>query len=98
MYPTRPDEPAYAFLPDVEAPAANCHGKPIQLVEEGHPLAGKSLNINGDSHIGSNPNRYKQHGFYFNADNCIACHACEAACRSVRWGISKAAAIRPANA
>ncbi len=27
-----------------------------------------------------NPNRYKQHGFYFNADNCIACHACEAAC------------------
>ncbi len=27
-----------------------------------------------------NPNRYKQHGFYFTADNCIACHACEAAC------------------
>ena len=22
----------------------------------------------------------QQHGFYFNADNCIACHACEAAC------------------
>ena len=39
-----------------------------------------SLNINGDGEVGSNPNRYKQHGFYFNADNCIACHACEAAC------------------
>lgn len=24
--------------------------------------------------------RLKQHGFHFNADNCIACHACEAAC------------------
>jgi DMSO reductase iron-sulfur subunit len=80
IYPTRPDEPDYAFIPDAPAPQSNCYGKPIQLVEEDHPLAGQSLNINGDSGIGDNPNRYKQHGFYFNADNCIACHACEAAC------------------
>jgi len=49
-------------------------------VPEGHPLRGQSLRINGDPAIGTNPNRYKQHGFYFNADNCIGCHACEAAC------------------
>ncbi len=80
MYKVRDDEPDYAFIPDVPAPATNCHGNPIQLIDESHELAGQSLNINGDSSVGTNPNRYKQHGFYFNADNCIACHACEAAC------------------
>jgi len=50
------------------------------FIPNADPLAGQSLNINGDSSVGDNPNRYKQHGFYFNADNCIACHACEAAC------------------
>ena len=80
MYEVRDNEPDYAFIPDVPAPETNCHGKPIQLVDDNHELAGKSLNINGDSSVGTNPNRYKQHGFYFNADNCIACHACEAAC------------------
>ncbi|HLF24655.1 MAG TPA: DmsC/YnfH family molybdoenzyme membrane anchor subunit, partial [Burkholderiales bacterium] len=43
-------------------------------------MTGASLRINGDEGIGKNPDRYKQHGFYFNADNCIACHACESAC------------------
>jgi DMSO reductase iron-sulfur subunit len=80
MYKISDNEPDYAFIPDVETPETNCYGKPIQLVEENGSLAGQSLNINGDSSVGSNPNRYKQHGFYFNADNCIACHACEAAC------------------
>ncbi len=80
MYKVRDKEPEYAFIPDVEAPETNRYGKPIQLVDEAHELAGKSLNINGDDSIGNNPNRYKQHGFYFNADNCIACHACESAC------------------
>lgn len=80
MYKIRDNEPDYAFVPTVETPDTNCYGKPIQLVEENDPLVGKSLNINGDSGIGDNPDRYKQHGFYFNADNCIACHACEAAC------------------
>jgi len=80
MYKISDNEPDYAFIPNVETPASNCYGKPIQLVGENDSLAGQSLNINGDSDVGSNPNRYKQHGFYFNADNCIACHACEAAC------------------
>ena len=80
MYKTRPNEPDYAFVPRVEHPETNRYGKPIQLVAEDDPLAGQSLNINGDTSVGNNPNRYKQHGFYFNADNCIACHACEAAC------------------
>ena len=80
MFKVREQEPDYAFVPDVQAPETSCYGRPIQLVDENDPLAGQSLNINGDSGIGDNPNRYKQHGFYFNADNCIACHACEAAC------------------
>ncbi len=80
MFKVRSDEPCYAFIPDAPAPVNNRYGKPIQLVDASNPLKGKSLNINGDSRIGDNPDRYKQHGFYFNADNCISCHACESAC------------------
>ena len=80
MFQPRPEERPYAWLPDAAHPQTNRYGKPIELVDADHPLAGKSLRINGDHGIGDNPNRYKQHGFYFNADNCIACHACEAAC------------------
>lgn len=79
-YFLRDDEQEYAFLPDADAPEKNCYGKSIELVDEKNKLAGKSLNINGDSSISKNPDRYKQHGFYFNADNCISCHACESAC------------------
>ncbi|NOZ37909.1 MAG: dimethyl sulfoxide reductase anchor subunit [Gammaproteobacteria bacterium] len=80
MYKVRDKEPAYAFVPQVDAPQTNRYGKKIELVDKTDPLAGKSLNINGDTSVSDNPNRYKQHGFYFNADNCIACHACESAC------------------
>ena len=80
MFQPRPEERPYAWLPDSDHPETNRYGKPIQLVSEDHPLAGQSLRINGHPGIGENPNRYKQHGFYFNADNCISCHACEAAC------------------
>jgi len=80
MYKVSDHEPDYAFIPDVETPEKNRYGQSIDLLADDDSLKGKSLNINGDSGIGSNPNRYKQHGFYFNADNCIACHACEAAC------------------
>jgi len=80
MYQLSDDEPDYARIPDVEAPETNRYGRSIRLVDQGDRLAGRSLNINGDPGIGDNPNRYKQHGFYFNADNCISCHACEAAC------------------
>ena len=72
--------PEYARLPQVPTPPVNRYGQPIQLVGEDSPLAGQSLRINGNPAIAENPNRYKQHGFYFNADNCIACHACESAC------------------
>jgi len=80
MFKVRSDEPDYAFVPKVETPELNQYGKKIQLVDENDTLTGKSLNINGDSGISDNPDRYKQHGFYFNADNCISCHACESAC------------------
>ena len=80
MFEVRDDEPKYAFLNDSETKAQNRYGLKIELTEEGSDLRCKSLSINGDAAIGENPNRYKQHGFYFNADNCIGCHACESAC------------------
>lgn len=80
MFEPRPKEQPYAIVPNAPHPEANQWGQPIETVPKGHPLRGKSLNINGDDAIPDNPNRYKQHGFYFNADNCIGCHACEAAC------------------
>ncbi len=80
MFPVRPDEPEYAKLPETTPPACNKYGKGIDLATDYPTLTGDSLRINGDTGIGENPNRYKQHGFYFTADNCIACHACESAC------------------
>ncbi len=80
MFPVRSNEPEYAKLPDASAPETNTYGKKIDLGSSHPDLTGKSLRINGDDGVGSNPNRYKQHGFYFNADNCIGCHACESAC------------------
>jgi DMSO reductase iron-sulfur subunit len=80
IFPARPNEPDYARLNDPTSQPLNRYGKPIETVPEDHPLRGVSLRINGNPDIGSNPNRYKQHGFFFNADNCIGCHACEAAC------------------
>jgi len=80
MFQSRPKEQAYAYVPNVDHPTLNRYGTPIETVPEGHALRDQSLNINGDGAIAENPNRYKQHGFFFTADNCIACHACEAAC------------------
>ncbi|MDP2879762.1 MAG: DmsC/YnfH family molybdoenzyme membrane anchor subunit [Sulfuricella sp.] len=80
MFEVRKNEPDYALLADKNSQTHNRYGLPIEKAHPGDALYGKSLNINGDGEIGNNPNRYKQHGFYFNADNCIACHACEAAC------------------
>jgi DMSO reductase iron-sulfur subunit len=80
MFPIRPNEPDYVRLKDPVSLEKNRYGKSIETVPEGHALRGQSLRINGDEAIGANPNRYRQHGFFFNADNCIACHACEAAC------------------
>ncbi len=80
MFQVRNDEPQYAFLKDETHNEKNVYGRSIQTVDESSELYGKSLRINGDEGIGENPNRYKQHGFHFTADNCIGCHACEAAC------------------
>ena len=80
MFPIRPDEPDYALLKDPTSQSHNRYGTPIETAPAGHALRDQSFVINGEACIQTNPNRYKQHGFFFNADNCIACHACEAAC------------------
>jgi len=76
----RENEPAYALLPPSNGADVNQHGKSIRLAADDSPLAGQSLKINGSAAVSTNPDRYKQHGFHFTADNCIGCHACEAAC------------------
>src|SRR3990172_6508760 len=53
---------------------------PVDLGRAYPDLIEQPLTINGCASRSDNPNRYKQHGFHFNADNCIACHACESAC------------------
>lgn len=73
----RDDEPDYAKLPDTPCQESNRYGKKIELVNLSEA---QSLKINGVEEIGINPNRNKQHAFFFNADNCIGCHACESAC------------------
>ena len=78
VIPLRLDEPDYAKLADATSQTLNRYGNPIQLLPDGDN--GVSLRINGDAGIGDNPNRTRQHAFHFTADNCIGCHACEAAC------------------
>jgi DMSO reductase iron-sulfur subunit len=80
MFEVRDDEPEYAYLDDPQTKGYNRYGDLIDLVERAAAPMGISMQINGDAGVGNNPNRYKQHGFHFTADNCIACHACEAAC------------------
>ncbi|OMH39215.1 aspartate carbamoyltransferase [Motiliproteus sp. MSK22-1] len=78
----RTEERPYAFLRDVEAKETNTYGQKIDLLDlTDHQLPeGRSMYINENPAVGENPNRNKQHGFFFTADNCIGCHACEAAC------------------
>ncbi|MFV8819036.1 DmsC/YnfH family molybdoenzyme membrane anchor subunit [Haliea sp. E17] len=78
IFPLRDNEPEYARLNDPQTAERNRYGDLIELktlVDEA-----VSLNINGVSEVGFNPNRHKQHAFHFTADNCIGCHACESAC------------------
>jgi DMSO reductase iron-sulfur subunit len=82
IWEVRTEEQPYAFLSDTEIADENRYGQKIDLLdltEHKLPL-GRSLFINENPAVGSNPNRNKQHGFFFTADNCIGCHACEAAC------------------
>ncbi len=73
--------PDYARLTTPVRPVETSqHGTPLDL-DKLHPEpTGTALRINGEESHSTNPSRYKQHGFHFNADNCIACHACESAC------------------
>jgi len=82
IWDRRGNEPDYAVLKDPVIKDTNVWGQKIDLMEltEGQLPVGRSMYINDNPEVGSNPNRNKQHGFYFNADNCIGCHACEAAC------------------
>ncbi|MCK5895610.1 MAG: dimethyl sulfoxide reductase anchor subunit [Cocleimonas sp.] len=80
MFTVRENEPDYALLRKESSKKINQYGNAIDTVAADDALCGFSLNINSDAGVGENPDRYKQHGFYFNADNCIGCHACEAAC------------------
>jgi len=76
----RSDEQDYAFLSDKTIDKENRYGQLIDLVELTDEPAQRSMFINENPNVGSNPNRNKQHGFFFTADNCIGCHACESAC------------------
>ena len=80
MIDVRENEPKYALLRKEPSKEYNQYGKSIETVPVGDDLREESLKINHEPEISENPDRYKQHGFYFNADNCIGCHACEAAC------------------
>ncbi len=82
LWEARTEEQGYAMLPQVQVPDRNRYGQQIDLLAhtEGKFPVGRSLHINENPAVGLNPNRNKQHGFYFTADNCIGCHACEAAC------------------
>ncbi len=81
LWEVRPEERPYAFLNDPESQSENRYGLKINLREINPQWAeGQPLYINGNPEVGTNPNRNKQHGFFFTADNCIGCHACEAAC------------------
>src|SRR5438132_12570760 len=82
IWEIRTEEQSYAFLPDQAIRETNRYGQKIDLIAhtEGKLPVGRSLFINENPAVGTNPNRNKQHGFFFTADNCIGCHACEEAC------------------
>ena len=75
----RNDEPQYACLSSQSDKTTNVYGLSIETIVADSPLKDEHFEINHQRSETDNANRYKQHGFYFNADNCIACHACEAA-------------------
>ena len=77
---TRTTEQDYAKLKDPTSQKKNRYGNRIDLLDITGLPEGRSLHINENPVVGDNPNRNKQHGFFFTADNCIGCHACESAC------------------
>ena len=80
MFEPRSEEQNYAKLYDPVTEQENRYGQKIDLIELTGLPKDRSMFINEEEFVGDNPNRNKQHGFHFTADNCIGCHACEAAC------------------
>ena len=82
LWEIRTEEQSYAFLSDKTIQEENRYGQKIDLLDltEGKFPEGRSMFINDNPDVGLNPNRNKQHAFFFTADNCIGCHACESAC------------------
>ncbi|MEH6616821.1 MAG: DmsC/YnfH family molybdoenzyme membrane anchor subunit [Porticoccus sp.] len=80
LWEMRTEEQPYAFLSDKKVDDENRYGQKIDLVDLTGLPEDRSMFINENPEVGCNPNRNKQHGFFFTADNCIGCHACEAAC------------------
>ncbi len=80
MFPRRDNEPSYAILKHSDSKTTNQYGGAINTTINNSKLENQSFVINQQEQPYENPDRYKQHGFYFNADNCIGCHACESAC------------------
>ncbi|HIG44149.1 MAG: DmsC/YnfH family molybdoenzyme membrane anchor subunit [bacterium] len=82
LWERRDDEQSYALLYDPQHKTENRYGQKIDLLDLTNQSAPaeRPLYINDNTEVGCNPNRNKQHGFFFTADNCIGCHACEAAC------------------
>ncbi len=76
----RTQEQPYAFLSEDKNKVENRYGQLIDLVELTDLPKNRSMFINENPEVGSNPKRNKERGFFFTADNCIGCHACEAAC------------------
>ena len=82
IWEMRTQEQPYAMLRDTEIQPENRYGQAIDLLDltDNALPENRSMFINENPEVGCNPNRNKQHGFFFTADNCIGCHACEAAC------------------
>lgn len=82
MWKVRTDEPDYAFLNDPASAVVNYYEAPVDLIarSNGRAVTQREMFINGEPGASENPHRNKQHAFHFTADNCIGCHACEAAC------------------
>jgi DMSO reductase iron-sulfur subunit len=82
IFDVRSGERPYAKLNDPMVNEENRYGTKIDLLDLANVEIPeeRSMFINGNPEVGTNPNRNKQHGFHFTADNCIGCHACEAAC------------------
>lgn len=80
LWEIRTEEQPYAFLSDKKVDDENRYGQKIDLLDLTGLPENRPLYINENPEVGCNPNRNKQHGFFFTADNCIGCHACEAAC------------------